>query len=195
MLLKPKWFLLSCLDLCGGFRASKNPLEAFYILTIYSLNSSKSPAQPAHPCYSFSPPRHSSLGEQSYGICSPGQPSTLSPGDETRDSSAPWRVASHHVQPLSLVGTPETLSIPGIPYGHFQKVENLVAVIQSLSCVRLFVTPWTAAGRASLSITNSQSLLKLMSIESVTPSNHLILCHPLLLLPSFNLSQHQGLFQ
>ena len=56
--------------------------------------------------------------------------------------------------------------------------------VQSLSCVRLFVTPWTAARQASLSITNSQSLLKLMSIESVMPSNHLILCHPLLLLSS-----------
>ena len=48
----------------------------------------------------------------------------------------------------------------------------------------LFVTPWTAACQASLSITNSQSLLKLMSIELVMPSNHLIFCHPLLLLPS-----------
>ena len=56
--------------------------------------------------------------------------------------------------------------------------------VQSLSRVRLFVTPWTAARQASLSITNSRSLLKLMSIESVMPSNHLILCHPLLLLPS-----------
>ena len=56
--------------------------------------------------------------------------------------------------------------------------------VQSLSCVRLFVTPWTAARQASLSITNSWSSLKLMSIESVMPSNHLILCHPLLLLPS-----------
>ena len=55
---------------------------------------------------------------------------------------------------------------------------------QSLSRVRLFVTPWTAAHQASLSIANSQSLLKLMSVESVMPSNHLILCHPLLLLPS-----------
>ena len=52
------------------------------------------------------------------------------------------------------------------------------------SCVWIFATPWTAAHQASLSITNSQSLLKLMSIESVMPSNHLILCHPLLLLPS-----------
>ena len=56
--------------------------------------------------------------------------------------------------------------------------------VQSLSCVQLFVTPWTAAHQASLSITNSQSLLKLMSIESVMPSNHLIFCRPLLFLPS-----------
>ena len=56
--------------------------------------------------------------------------------------------------------------------------------VQSLSRVQLFVTPWTAAHQASLSITNSWSLLKLMSIESVMPSNHLIHCHPLLLLPS-----------
>ena len=53
-----------------------------------------------------------------------------------------------------------------------------------LSCVQLSVTPWTAAHQVSLSITNFQSLLKLMSTESVMPSNHLILCHPLLLLPS-----------
>ena len=56
--------------------------------------------------------------------------------------------------------------------------------VQSLSHVQLFVTPWAAALQASLSITNSQSLLKLMSIMSVKPSNHLILCHPLLLPPS-----------
>ena len=55
---------------------------------------------------------------------------------------------------------------------------------QSLSCVRLFVTPWIAACQAFLSITNSWSLLKLMSIESVMPSNHLILCRHLLLMPS-----------
>ena len=55
---------------------------------------------------------------------------------------------------------------------------------QSLSCARLFVTPWTAACQASLSITRSWSLLKFMSIESMLPSNHLIFCHPLLLLPS-----------
>ena len=56
--------------------------------------------------------------------------------------------------------------------------------VQSLSRVQLFATPWAAACQTSLSITNSQSLLTLMSIESVTPSNHLIFCHPLLLLPS-----------
>ena len=56
--------------------------------------------------------------------------------------------------------------------------------VQLFSCVQFFVTPWTAAHQASLSITNSWSLLKLMSIESVMPSNHLILCHSLLLLPS-----------
>ena len=55
--------------------------------------------------------------------------------------------------------------------------------VQSLSRVRLFATPWIAAHQASLSITNSQSLLKHMSIELVMPSNHLTLCHPLLLLP------------
>ena len=60
----------------------------------------------------------------------------------------------------------------------------LFCSVQSLSHVRLFATPWTEAHQASLSITNSQSLLKLMSIESVMPPNQLILCHPLLLLPS-----------
>ena len=58
------------------------------------------------------------------------------------------------------------------------------ASVQLLGRVQLFVTPWTAARQASLSITNSQSLLKLMSIKSVMPSNPLILCHPLLLTPS-----------
>ena len=58
-----------------------------------------------------------------------------------------------------------------------------ISSVQSLSHVRLFATPWIAACQASLSITNSQSLLKLISIESVMPSSPLILCHPLLLLP------------
>ena len=56
--------------------------------------------------------------------------------------------------------------------------------VQSLSCAWLFATPWTTACQASLSFTNSQSLLKLISIKLMMPSNHLILCHPVLLLPS-----------
>ena len=63
-------------------------------------------------------------------------------------------------------------------------VPGTVVVVQLLSCVRSFATPWTAAHQASLSFSLSRSLLKIMSIESVMPSNHLILCHPLLLLPS-----------
>ena len=59
----------------------------------------------------------------------------------------------------------------------------LFSSVQSLTHVQLFVTPWTAAHQASQSITNSQHLLKLMSIESVMPPNHLILCRPILLLP------------
>ena len=68
-----------------------------------------------------------------------------------------------------------------------------LGVSVQFSHVWLFVTPWTAACQASLSITNSRSPPKRMSIESMMPSNHLILCRPLLLLPS--LFQHQGLFQ
>ena len=65
-----------------------------------------------------------------------------------------------------------------------RKLPRSFSSVQLLSRVRLFVTPWTAACQASLSITNSWSLPKLMSIELVLPSNHLILCHPLLLPPS-----------
>ena len=61
---------------------------------------------------------------------------------------------------------------------------SLASSVQSLSHVQIFVTPWTVAYQASQSITNSWSLFKLMSTEPVMPSNHLILCHPLLLLPS-----------
>ena len=71
--------------------------------------------------------------------------------------------------------------------------------IQLLSHVRLFATPWTAARQASLSITNSQNLLKLMSIKSLMPSNHLILCHPLLLpssiFPSIRVFSNESVFQ
>ena len=71
-------------------------------------------------------------------------------------------------------------------------VSSIFSSVQSLSRVRLFVTPWTAAHHASLSITNSRSLPKFMSIESVMPSNHFILCHPLLLPSIFRAS---GSFQ
>ena len=73
---------------------------------------------------------------------------------------------------------PMTEAIP------LQHCKATISLVQLLSRILLFVTLWTAARQASLSITNSQSLLKLMSIKLVMPSNHLILCHPLLLLPS-----------
>ena len=76
----------------------------------------------------------------------------------------------------SLHCSPETVTI--------LLIGNQFSSVQSLSHVRLFETPWTAVLQASLSISNSQSLLKLTSIELVMPSNHLILCHPLLLPPS-----------
>ena len=107
------------------------------------------------------------------------------PGSDT----ALWQDAPHSsvVLSLSLFSTlsfillcfPLLLSSP-IPYTFI--LPNIS--VQSLSRVRLFATPWIAAHQASLSITSSQSLPKLRSIESVMPSNHLILCHPLLLLLS-----------
>ena len=63
-------------------------------------------------------------------------------------------------------------------------LQTLAVVFQLLSCVQLFATPWTAAHQAFLSFTISQSLLKLMSIELMVPPNHLVLCHPCLLLSS-----------
>ena len=88
---------------------------------------------------------------------------------------------------------PQGLSPPS--YAHLASLAIDNFVVQLLSCVQLFAC-WTAACQASLSFTNTQSLLELMSIELVMPFNNLILCHPLLLLPpAFNLSQHQGLFQ
>ena len=84
---------------------------------------------------------------------------------------------------------------PQLNYTHLLKTDNTSVVlwysvnhqfssVQSLSCDRLFATPWIAARQASLSNTNSRSLPKFTSIESVMPSSHLILCRPLLLLPS-----------
>ena len=74
-------------------------------------------------------------------------------------------------------------------------LRKTISSVQSLSHVRLFVTPWTAAHQASLSITNSQSLLKLMSMEFVMPSNHLILCHPFLppsIFPSISIISNES---
>ena len=89
--------------------------------------------------------------------------------------------------PPALAGRFITTEPPGKPHSLFSSV-------QSLSRVQLFATPWTAAHQASLSIIYSQNLLKFMPMDSVLPSNHLILCRPLF--PSaFNLSQHKGLFQ
>ena len=78
----------------------------------------------------------------------------------------------HFIYPCSLLHLPTC--------HHFKSFSS----VQSLSRVRLFATPWIAARQASLSITNSQNSCRLMSIESVMPSNHLILCRPLILLPS-----------
>ena len=80
-----------------------------------------------------------------------------------------------------------TLFILFMQYTFFHSVRHLIKIqvpVQSLSCVWLFAIPWNEAHQASLSITNCWSVPKLMSIESVMPSNHLILYHPLLLLPS-----------
>ena len=79
---------------------------------------------------------------------------------------------------------PPALQADALPTELCGKPLVYISSVQSLSCVRLFATPWTAAHQASLSITNSRSLLKLMSIESVMPSNHLSLCRPLLFPPS-----------
>ena len=100
--------------------------------------------------------------------------------------------------------SPEDIPDPGIDPGlrhcrqmvyhlsHQRSPSFEFSSVQSLSCVQLFATPWTAAHQASLSINNSRSLPRLMSIESVMPSNHLILSSSS---PTFNLSQHQGLFK
>ena len=71
-----------------------------------------------------------------------------------------------------------------ILFGYTALYQSEFSSVQSLSCVQFFAIPWTAACQASLSVTNSQSLFKLSSIELVMPSNHLILCRPLLPMPS-----------
>ena len=96
------------------------------------------------------------------------------------DREAPWLQGSHW-----WCRSPEATEGPGDTCGCSTALGTpFPDSVQLLSRVRLFATPWTAARQASLSITNSQSLPKLMSIELVMPSNHLILCRPLFLLPS-----------
>ena len=109
----------------------------------------------------------------------------------------PYRVFSYRILPDAvcllndlvcmnvespLLGAPAHWFSVKFPFN--KTLSHNISLVQSLSHVQLFATPWTTARQTSLTITNTQSLLKLMSIESVMPSNHLILCHPLLLLPS-----------
>ena len=93
----------------------------------------------------------------------------------------PWRSETKLLHGVNWVSVAARRGDTG---ASLQLAKKEVQSVQSLSHVQLFVTPWTEACKASLSITNSQSLLKLKSIESVMPSNYLILCGPLLLLPS-----------
>ena len=119
----------------------------------------------------------------------------LNSGRETKISQAMWlskKKKKQNLEKKKIIGTIKNLRSTGpSKLAHCKGSAPprmlslfLFSSVQSLSYVQLFATPWTAAGQASLSITNSRSLLRLMSIESVMPSNHLILCHPLLLPPS-----------
>ena len=106
---------------------------------------------------------------------------------ELQSDTISWAVVDFpilHPLLLQLVETPH-LSFEDPSFPHQVHMDTTPSQsVQSLSRVRLFTTPWTAAHQACLSITNSRSLLKLMSTESVMPSNRLILCRPLLFLPS-----------
>ena len=118
-----------------------------------------------------------------YTVVAEGRPQTFQEG---------LRVASHAGSELPGGYHTARECLEHIQFTLFQAVQ-FSSVVQSFGHFRLFAIPWTVTRRVSLSITNSQSLLKLIFIESVMPSNHLILCGPLLLLPSasgsFPLSQ------
>ena len=95
-----------------------------------------------------------------------------------------FRFFSHKAYYRVLSRIPCAIELVFADYLYIYNSVYMLSSVQLLSCVQLFVTPWIAARQASLSITNTWSLLKLMSIESVMPSNHLIPSRPLLLLPS-----------
>ena len=108
-------------------------------------------------------------------MCVQSCPTLCNPMDCSPPGSSVHGISQSILEWVAMPSSRESTS-PALPGGFFQ-----FNSVQLLSHVRLFVTPWTAARQSSLSITNSQSLLKLMSIELVMPSIHLILCHPLLL--------------
>ena len=101
-------------------------------------------------------------------------------------SSTWWKITASILSPLHLGfhQNPQHIRCSCLDICHPTEASVQCSSVQSFSHVRLFVSPWTAARQASLSITNSWSFLKLMSITSVMPSNHLILCCPLFLPPS-----------
>ena len=94
-----------------------------------------------------------------------------------------WDNGSHNSSLLNFLRSHHNIFQRQLYWYTFLSTVHEFSSVQSLSHVQLFVTPWIAASQTSLSITNCQSLLKLMPNESVMPSIHLILCHPLLLLP------------
>ena len=126
--------------------------------------------------------------------------SLLSPGSAVSSSCPGPHILRHACPAKSPTGPGRWWARPVLPseqpwaLGKIVHLNQVVQSVQSLSRVWLFATPWTAARQVSLSLTNSRNLRKLRSIESVMPSNHLILCHPSPS-PAFNLSQHQGLFK
>ena len=96
-------------------------------------------------------------------------------------SGKPQNLWMYHSQMSELTDTPWTAILPGLYNEYLWIPQQSISTVQLLSRVQLFAIPWTVERQNSRSITKSWSLLKLMSIESVIPSNHLILCHPLLL--------------
>ena len=102
--------------------------------------------------------------------------------EERTSSESPWSIPERmlHVR----LWSQERCSNMLISWLMVRRISYISVSVQLLSCVWFFVTPWTAVFKAFLSITNSRSLFKLMSIELLMPSSHLILCHPLVLLPS-----------